>query len=171
MNFYLNEVPISILKIEKVSGGFHARFGALERTYIYKILNRRAKPSIDLNRAWHVMLELDVEKMSEAASMLVGKHDFSAFRAAGCQAPSPIKTINNITVGKNNEIVSITVSAKSFLYHQVRNIAGTLKAVGQNKLSISDFAEILAGKDRTKAGPTAPACGLYFVETRYPSLK
>ncbi len=167
MNFYLAEVPITILSIEKVSDDFNARLNAKERSYIYKILNRRTKASIDLNRVWNITAPLDEKKMHQAAQYLVGKHDFSSFRAAGCQSKSPIKTINTIVVERDKNIITISVAAKSFLYHQVRNIAGSLMLVGREKWTIDDFLAAFHAKDRTQAGQTAPACGLYFVGTQY----
>lgn len=166
-NFYLQSVPISVLSIEKVPKSFNARLSAVERFYIYKILNRRAKATIDANRVWVVPIELDTAKMHAAAQYLVGKHDFSAFRAVGCQQKSPIKTINSVTVERHGDLIEIAISAKSFLYHQVRNIVGSLKFVGCGKWTENDFRSVLESKDRTKAGPTAPACGLYFIEAKY----
>jgi tRNA pseudouridine38-40 synthase len=134
---------------------------------VYKILNRRSKPSIYANRVWHVARYLDEKNMHTAAQVLLGKHDFSSFRAAGCQSNSPVKTINKISVVRENDMIKIRISAKSFLYHQVRNIVGSLELVGNGKLTPADFKAILEMKDRKKAGQTAPACGLYFLETKY----
>lgn len=167
MNFYLAEVPISILSIEKAHDDFNARLSAKERSYIYKILNRRTKPSIDANRVWNIAVNLDEQKMNQAAQHLIGKHDFSSFRAAGCQSKSPIKTINTISINRSGDIITIFIAAKSFLYHQVRNIVGTLTLIGCGKWTENDFLEAFQAKDRTKSGQTAPACGLYFVETKY----
>ncbi len=167
MNFYLNSVPICVLSIEKVPETFHARLSPIERSYVYKILNRRGKATIDANRVWVVSAKLDENKMHSAAQCLVGKHDFSSFRAVGCQQKSPIKTINRISIERYNDLIEITVAAKSFLYHQVRNIVGSLKLVGSGKWTENDFCTIFEAKDRTLAGPTAPACGLYFVGAVY----
>jgi len=167
MNAYLREVPICVLSVEKVNNEFDARFSAVERTYIYKILNRRARACIDANRVWRVVPPLDNEKMHDAAQMLVGKHDFSSFRAAGCQSNSPIKTMNSISVVRDGERIIIEVKARSFLYHQVRNIVGSLVNVGVGKWSEEDFAKVFQAKDRTQAGMTAPACGLYFAGVKY----
>ncbi|MBQ7673184.1 MAG: tRNA pseudouridine(38-40) synthase TruA [Alphaproteobacteria bacterium] len=167
MNFYLNSVPICVLSIEKVPETFHARLSPIERSYVYKILNRRGKATIDANRVWVVSAKLDENKMHSAAQCLVGKHDFSSFRAVGCQQKSPIKTINRISIERHNDLIEITVAAKSFLYHQVRNIVGSLKLVGNGKWTENDFRTIFEAKDRTLAGPTAPACGLYFVGAVY----
>ncbi|GHU13414.1 tRNA pseudouridine synthase A [Alphaproteobacteria bacterium] len=167
MNAYLVEVPICVLSVEKVTEDFDARFSAVERSYLYKILNRKAKACIDANRVWCVTSLLDEQKMHAAAQNLVGKHDFSAFRAAGCQSKSSIKTINSISVEREADIINVRIAAKSFLYHQVRNIVGSLKFVGCGKWSEKDFLDVFLAKDRTKAGATAPAYGLYFVGTKY----
>ena len=168
-NFHLqseNE-DISILNVEKVPDDFHARFSCKKRYYIYKILNRPTRPIIDNQRVWWVYHPLDNELMDKVAQNLVGKHDFSSFRAAECQAKSPIKTLDEISVKRNGDLIEIRVNAKSFLHHQVRNIVGTLEMVGRHKLTEQQFIDILEAKDRTKAGPTAPASGLYFEHAEY----
>lgn len=167
MNFYLSGIPVCVLSIEKVPETFNARLSPIERSYLYKILNRRGKATIDANRVWMVSARLDECKMRSAAQYLVGKHDFSSFRAAGCQQKSPIKTINRISVERHGDLIEITVAAKSFLYHQVRNIVGSLKFVGCGKWTDEDFRTVFEAKDRTLAGPTAPPCGLYFVGAIY----
>ncbi|MBR1733922.1 MAG: tRNA pseudouridine(38-40) synthase TruA [Alphaproteobacteria bacterium] len=167
MNFYLTDVPICILSIEKVPNNFHARLSPIERSYVYKILNRRGKATIDANRVWVVSAMLDEKKMHSAAQCLVGKHDFSSFRSAGCQQKSPIKTVNSISIERYGNLIEITISAKSFLYHQVRNIVGSLRFVGCGKWSEDDFRSVFEAKDRTLAGPTAPACGLYFIGAKF----
>jgi tRNA pseudouridine38-40 synthase len=167
MNAYLNEVPIGVLGIEKVSDEFDARLGAIERYYCYKILNRRAKACIDATRVWTVSYPLNAEKMHAVAQHLIGKHDFSTFRAAGCQSKSPIKTLNDISMTRVGDLILVNVAAKSFLYHQVRNIVGSLVWVGYGRWSERDLLNIFDARDRSKAGPTAPACGLYFVGTKY----
>lgn len=167
MNAHLVQQSISVLSVEQVSKDFHARFSAKERSYIYKIVNRRAKLSLDQNRAWKIIHPLDVQKMNDIAQVLVGKHDFSAFRAAGCQSNSPIKSINSINVQEHDAYIYVTVSAKSFLYHQVRNIVGSLCQVGTGEWSADDFIKVFESKDRTLAAETAPACGLYFWKVTY----
>lgn len=167
MNARMKNIPVRVLHVEKVSNEFDARFSAIERGYLYKILNRRAGPTLDKNRCWHVMKDLDVDKMNAAAQILLGQHDFSAFRAAGCQALSPIKTLNYISVLRNQDIITIDVRAKSFLYHQVRNIVGSLFMVGCGKWSEKDFQNVLEGKNRAAAGQTAPPEGLYFAFVKY----
>ncbi len=163
-NFHLknNNHQISIKKVEKVSDDFHARFSCKKRHYIYKIINSPTRPVIMENRAWWIYKKLDVPYMEKVAQNLIGKHDFSTFRSSQCQAKSPIKTIDEIKIHQNNEDIDIYISAKSFLHHQVRNIVGTLSLVAEHKWTEQDFINALNACDRTKGGPTAPACGLYF---------
>ncbi len=161
------EAPVSVLEIEEVSDEFHARFSAVGRGYIYRILNRRAPTVLEVNRVWTVGYPLDVDKMREGAKYLLGNHDFSSFRGAGCQALSPIKTLDKLDIIKDGDEIKFIVEARSFLYHQVRNIVGTLKSVGDGKLTPEDVKIILEAKDRSKAGATAPACGLYLNKVMY----
>jgi tRNA pseudouridine38-40 synthase len=167
MNAHLRDVPIGVLSVAEVSRDFDARFSARERFYLYKILNRRTKSCICANRVWNVTPRMDEKKMNSAAQCLIGKHDFSSFRAAGCQSSSPVKTLNRISVRRSDDIIIIETSARSFLYRQVRNIVGSLFLVGCGKWSEHYFHEILAARDRKKAGPTAPAHGLYFLGVAY----
>ena len=169
MNAHLRtmEAPVSILNVEAVDDDFNARFSAKGRSYIYRITNRRAPLVLDKNRSWWVYVPLDVEKMREGAKFLLGNHDFSSFRAAKCQAKSPIKTLDKIDIEQNGENITFYVEARSFLHHQVRNMVGTLKMVGDGHLKPEDIKNILESKDRTKAGPTAPAQGLYLSKIMY----
>lgn len=167
MNFHLYDVPIGILTLEKTSLDFNSRLSAIERSYEYRIMNRRTKPCIDVNKVWHISYPLDEIQMHLAAQYLIGKHDFSSFRAAGCQSKSPIKTVNSISIARKNDLITARVSAKSFLYHQVRNIVGSLIMVGSGKWPPEYIDKILQAKDRTIAGPTAPSHGLFFLETKY----
>lgn len=167
MNHFLKDVPISVLSLEEVDRDFHARFSAKEREYVYRIVNRRSKPALQANRAWWVIKSLNVELMNDAASYLLGEHDFSAFRAQGCQSKTPIKTISYIHVKRFGEMIELKVRANAFLYHQVRNIVGSLYDVGCGKLSKTGFIDIFYKKDRSIAGVTAPACGLYFNKVYY----
>lgn len=168
INFYLKHTKISILKSEMVSNDFHARFSAIERSYVYKILNRVAPPKLQVNRVWHLRDKLNLIKMQDAANYLVGTHDFSSLRARECQANSPVKTINEIKIFKqqNNEIL-IYVAAPSFLHHMVRNIVGTLRLIGNDKISYDEFTEKFKQKKRSLMGETAPACGLYLLDIKY----
>lgn len=167
LNALVRPYPISVRIVESVSDDFHARFSAKERFYVYRIQNTRYPPALEKNRVWHVALPLDVEKMNEAARLLIGKHDFSTFRASECQAKSPVKTINDIKIECLGDEVVMHVCARSFLHHQVRNIIGTLVLVGQGKWTIDDFKRAFEARDRTKGGPTAPASGLYFKRVDY----
>ena len=167
INFHLGSQPIKIIETEIVPDSFHARFSAIERRYLYRILNRQSPPTLDSGRVWHVPRKLDIAEMQEAAEMLIGEHDFSSFRAKDCQAASPIKTLNVIKVIKNGDEIHIIAHARSFLHRQIRNIVGSLKLVGEGKWDPDDIKRILLAKNRAKAGPTAPADGLYFLEVIY----
>ncbi len=167
LNFHLSTDAISVLSAEIVDENFHARFGAKKRHYKYIIINRRSPLALNLNRAWHVPVILDIGAMNQAAKLFLGTHDFTSFRDSECQAKSAIKTIDSLDVVKHDHDIIISISAKSFLHHMVRNITGTLKLVGEGKLSVNDIPEIFAKRDRAAAGPTAPACGLYFVKVEY----
>ncbi len=158
---------ISIKSCEIVPDDFDARFSAIERSYKYYIYNSRTPSSLMQNRAWWVVKELDIKKMTEASKFLIGKMDFSSFRAAECQAKSPIKTVNSCNFLKNGDLVIFNIKAKSFLHHMVRNIIGTLKDVGSGKITTDDFKRVIDSKDRRVSGVTAPAYGLYLDEIRY----
>lgn len=167
LNFHLKPAPITVLSAEKVPDAFHARLNAKERVYLYRIVNRRTPLALESGRAWHVKVPLDEKAMHRAAQLLVGKHDFTTFRASLCQAKSPVKTLNVLTVEREGDEIRIHARARSFLHHQVRNIAGTLALVGEGKWPEADVAAALAARDRTKGGPTAPAEGLYLTEVVY----
>lgn len=169
LNYHLREAeaPVSVISAEPVADNFHARFSACGRHYLYKILNRRAYPVLQKNRVWWVPVPLNVEKMKQGASYLLGHHDFSAFRAAACQAKSPLKTLDRLDILTNGDEIDFIVEARSFLHHQVRNMVGTLKMVGDGHLQPEDIKTILNSRDRTKAGATAPACGLYLTKVIY----
>ena len=167
LNALMRPYLVAIRKMELVDDDFHARFSAKKRTYLYRIQNTTFPPVLNAGRVWHVNQKLDVKKMNQAAKLLIGKHDFSTFRAANCQAKSPIKTLDVLKVKRVGEEVQITVSAKSFLYHQVRNFAGALVKVGVGKWSIADFEKAFKACDRTKGAETAPAEGLYFMKVEY----
>lgn len=167
VNFHVKPHPISILAAEAVSEDFHARFSATQRAYRYRIVNRRAPLTLERGKAWWVPVPLDAGAMNEAAHLLPGKYDFSTFRAANCQADSPVKTLDLLEVRREDEAIVIDARARSFLYHQVRNMVGSLKLVGEGKWSPADLAAARDAADRTKGGPTAPADGLYLVEVVY----
>lgn len=161
------EAPVSVIEVEEVSPEFHARFSATGRGYIYRILNRRAPTVLLRDRVWTVGYPLDVEKMREGAKYLLGHHNFTSFRGAGCQALSPIKTLDKLDIITNGDEIDFIVEARSFLYHQVRNIVGTLKSVGDGKFTPEDVKTILEARNRAVAGATAPACGLYLNKVMY----
>ena len=159
--------PVSVVEVEEVSADFHARFSAKGRGYIYRLLNRRAPTVLMKDRVWVVGYPLNVDKMRAGAKYLLGHHDFSSFRGAGCQALSPEKTLDKLDIITNGAEIDFVVEARSFLYHQVRNMVGTLKEVGDGKLQPEDVKTILEKKNRACAGVTAPACGLYLSKVMY----
>jgi len=158
---------ISILNCEIVDENFHARFSAKKRYYRYRILNRREPTALDNNRVWQVYKPLNFEEMQKAMIYLSGKRDWSSFRDSQCQAKSPIKTIDKAILYKSGEEIIFEIEAKSFLHHMIRNIIGTLVDVGLNKINANGFKEVIEANDRKKAGPMAPACGLYFMKVDY----
>ena len=168
INFHVRPHKAVVLHVEKVSDSFHARFDALSRSYQYQVINRRA-PSILLGAyAWHVPKPLTITAMQQAAEAMIGKHDFSTFRAQHCQANSPIRTLDMIDISAEGELVIFSMRARSFLYHQVRNMVGTLSLVGTGQWSFEDFVKAFAACDRRAGGPTAPAHGLFFRNVTYP---
>ena len=165
LNFYLNNKPVSVLDCEIVSDEFNARFDCVARHYKYIVLNRSASPVLNKNRVYWVPRKLDVDTMRAAAQKLLGNHDFTSFRASECQAKSPVKTLDKIEITQNGDEIIFEFSARSFLHHMVRNIVGTLIEIGLGKPY--DIDEILSAKNRSAAGPTAPAEGLYFIRADY----
>lgn len=165
LNFYLNNKPVSVLDCEIVDDDFNARFSCVARHYKYVVLNRGAKPSLEKNRVWWVPQKLDVDAMRIAGQKLVGKHDFTSFRSIECQAKSPIKTLDTCDITQNGDEIIFEFSARSFLHHQVRNMVGTLVQIGLGKPY--DVDKIFEAKNRSAAGPTAPASGLFFVKASY----
>ena len=168
LNAHLRPHPVSVLAATEAPPEFNARLSALRRTYLYRIVNRPAPLTFEKGLAWQVPFPLDAEAMHEAAQLLIGKHDFSSFRATACQALSPVKTLDRLDVVRQGEDIFIHAEARSFLHHQVRNMAGTLKLVGAGRWKPQDVAEALAAKDRRKGGPTAPPDGLFFMRVDYP---
>jgi tRNA pseudouridine38-40 synthase len=167
LNSQLRPHPISILSAEIVNEKFHARFSAKKRAYVYRITNRRSPITFDKGLSWWVPVPLDLESMRDALEVLLGKHDFSTFRATACQANSPIRTLDELDVTWEGSEIRIHVSARSFLYHQVRNIVGSLKMVGSGKWTKDDLKKALEAKDRRAGGPTVPADGLYLTKVDY----
>ncbi len=168
LNQHMKPHPVTILAAEPVADSFDARRSARGRVYLYRILNRRPPPSLERGRVWHVGRPLDDAVMREAARLLLGRHDFSSFRDSLCQARSPVKTLDALEVTRAGDEILVEARARSFLHHQVRNMVGTLKLVGEGKWRASDVAGALAARDRRAGGPTAPAEGLYLVRVVYP---
>ena len=169
LNYHLRPHPIAILTCEAVGGDFEARFSATARHYLYRISNRRARPALEENRVWHVPVPLDEAAMHEAAQALVGRHDFTTFRSAQCQANSPIRTLERLEVSRDGDTVLIAASARSFLHHQVRSMTGSLKLVGEGRWSPAGLRAALDARDRARCGAMAPASGLYLMGVDYPS--
>ncbi|MFM9939295.1 MAG: tRNA pseudouridine(38-40) synthase TruA [Hyphomicrobiaceae bacterium] len=168
LNFHLRPDPIVVTHVIQVADDFHARFSAIGRHYLYRILNRQAPPGLERNRVWWVTRPLDLEAMAEAARHLVGHHDFTTFRSTSCQAKSPVKTLDRLQVTRSGEEIRIEVSARSFLHHQVRSMVGSLKLVGEGRWQPSDLVAALAARDRTRCGAMAPSAGLYLTKVDYP---
>ncbi len=167
LNFHTKPHPVAVLRAALAPEGWNARFSAVHRGYRYRILNRRARPALDEGRVWHIPVRLDVEAMHAAAQQLLGKHDFSAYRAAACQAKSALRTLDRLWVSRQGAEVIVEAEARSFLHHQVRNLVGTLVDVGLGKRGVAWPRRVLESADRTQAGMTAPPEGLTFAFVRY----
>ena len=167
MNAHLRSDSVTVLGCERVAQDFDARFSAIKRHYRYIILNRRAPPAIDNKRVWHMARGLDAEAMHEAAQCLVGRHDFTTFRASECQAKSPVKTLDVLDVARDGERIEIRASALSFLHHQIRSIAGSLEHVGSGRWTKADLFAALEACDRKRCGVVAPPWGLYLSQVDY----
>ena len=168
LNAHLGREPISVLDAALVGEDFHARFSALERRYLYRILSRRSPPALERGKVWHVRKPLDVGAMHEAAQALIGLHDFTTFRDLACQAKSPVKTLDVARVERAGEEVRLVFTARSFLHRQVRSMTGSLVEVGLGRWTPADLKAALDAKDRACCGAVAPACGLYLTEVIYP---
>ena len=167
-NAKLRPLPVAILAAEPVGDDFHARFSCVGRRYLYRIANRRAPLALEAGRAWRVPVLLAEEDMNDAAQVLVGNHDFTTFRSAHCQAESPVKTLDRLTVQRRGETIEIEAAARSFLHHQVRSMVGCLELVGRGKWTKADLKAALDARDRAALGFNAPPDGLFFVEALYP---
>ena len=167
LNHYLKKKLISILNTEVVDSNFDSRRNATLRTYEYIIVNRNSPLAITKNKAWHISAPLNIELMKEAIKVFEGDHDFTTFRAASCEATSPIRTIDKTNIIQHQEQIVITFESRSFLQHQVRSMVGALKLVGEGKWSVENLKLALEAKDRTKCAALAPPCGLYLVKVRY----
>jgi tRNA pseudouridine38-40 synthase len=167
LNANLRPHPVAVLAAEKAADSFHARFSAKRRHYLYRIVNRRADLALERHRAWRVPRSLDAAAMHVAAQRLIGRHDFTTFRAADCQAKSPVKTLDRLDVERDGDEVRVHASARSFLHHQVRSMVGSLVLVGGGKWSADDFSAALTARSRAACGPVAPPEGLYLVSVDY----
>ena len=168
LNFHLKPHPVAVLVSEPVAEDFHARFSAVQRDYLYRVICRRAPLALDAGLAWRVPQDLDAGAMQEAARDLIGKHDFTTFRSAQCQAQSPVKTLDRLDVTREGDEISFHLSARSFLHNQVRSLVGTLERVGAGKWPVERVGEALHAADRAQCGPVAPPDGLYLTRVVYP---
>jgi tRNA pseudouridine38-40 synthase len=167
LNFHLKPLPIAVVDCARAAPDFDARFSATARHYLYRILDRRAPPALEKNRVWWIPRRLDADAMHDAAQALVGHHDFTTFRAAQCQAKSPMRTLDRLDVVRVGDEIEIRASARSFLHNQVRSMVGSLRLVGEGKWSRRDMAGALDARDRTACGPVAPPTGLYLMAVDY----
>lgn len=173
LNYHLKPQPVAILACARVADDWHARFSATERRYLFRLLMRRAPATHDKGLVWHVRNPLDLDAMREGAAHLIGHHDFTTFRSTICQAKSPVKTLDEITItateGLSGPEFHFRLRARSFLHNQVRSIVGTLERVGAGAWAPSDVATALAARDRAACGPVCPPQGLYLAAVRYPN--
>jgi tRNA pseudouridine38-40 synthase len=167
MNAHLKRKAVSILEVSQVSDLFNARISARKRHYLYRIINRRAPLTLDVNRAWHVKWRMDTALMQAGADVLIGNHDFTTFRAAECQAASPVKTLDRLDIERVGPEIQIRASARSFLHHQVRSMVGSLILVATGKWTPGDLRSALDARDRARCGPMAPPDGLYLIGVDY----
>jgi tRNA pseudouridine38-40 synthase len=167
LNFHMKPYPVVVVRAAPAPDGWNARFSALARAYRYRILDRRARPALAEGRVWHVPHRLDEAAMHRAAQGLLGRHDFTSFRAAACQANSPLRTLDRLDVRRDGDLVEVTAEARSFLHHQVRNMVGTLKLVGIGQWAEARVLSALEARNRGAAGPTAPPEGLCLTAVRY----
>lgn len=168
LNALVRPKPISVLAVEPVAKDWHARFSCIGRSYLYRLLNRRAPPALERGRVWHIPVPLEVETIQEGAAFLIGRHDFTTFRSVQCQSDSPVKTLDRLEVTQVGEEIHIKATARSFLHHQVRSMVGCLVLVGRGQWQPDDIRRALEARNRSALGLNAPAHGLYFVEAVYP---
>jgi tRNA pseudouridine38-40 synthase len=167
LNHFLRPDPVVVLDAAVAPEDFHARFSATARHYLFRILGRRSPPTLDAGKVWHVQIKLNAEAMHAAAQALLGQHDFTTFRAAECQAQSPVKTLDRLDVSRRGDEIHIEASARSFLHTQVRSVVGSLKLVGEGKWRARDLKAALDARDRSACGPVSPPDGLYLVKVEY----
>ena len=167
INQHIGNKSITILKISKINKNFHSRFDAKKRIYQYVVINRQSPLTLQKNKAWHLRKKLNLEIMKKGSKLFLGTHDFSTFRSSACSAKSPIKTMENISIKKNKDKITLKFVSKSFLQNQVRSMVGCIKCLGEGKWNIDDFKKSFESKSRLKCAPPAPACGLYLKEIKY----
>ncbi len=167
INYFLNKYEIAILKIKKKNMKFHARFSAKERVYKYVIFNQLSKPILQNKRGWFVIKNLELDIMKKAAKKLIGTHDFSTFRASGCNAKSPIRSIKSVKIKKTKNKIELEFRSQSFLKQQVRSMVGCLKYIGEKKWTLKKFASVIKSKNRNLCAPPAPAEGLFLKKVLY----
>jgi tRNA pseudouridine38-40 synthase len=167
LNAHMRPQPVAILLAEEVPDTFDARFSAIRRHYLYRILNRRAPPTVTAGRAWHLKRKISAAAMHEAAQFMLGEHDFSTFRDSQCQAASPVRTLERFDVTQDGDEILFRVSARSFLHRQVRSMVGSLENVGSGKWTPADIKTVLEAADRRRCGPVAPPEGLYLTQVDY----
>jgi tRNA pseudouridine38-40 synthase len=168
LNFHMKPHPVVVLSAAPVAADWSARFSADRRAYRFRILNRSSRPALMAGRVWHVPALLDAAAMQAAAHRLLGRHDFTSFRAASCQAKSPVRTLDRLDVTRHGDIIEVVTVARSFLHHQVRNFVGTLKLVGEGRWTVERVTTALEARNRAAAGPTAPPEGLALISVGYP---
>jgi len=167
INQHIGNQSVAVLKINKASKNFHARFDAKKRTYQYIIINRQSPLALQKSKAWHIRKKLDLKVMKKGAKLLLGTHDFSTFRASSCGAKSPIKTMEKISIKKNKDKITLKFTSKSFLQQQVRSMVGCIKYLGEGKWNLDTFKQSFKSKNRIRCSPPAPACGLYLAKIKY----
>ncbi|MBL8587840.1 MAG: tRNA pseudouridine(38-40) synthase TruA [Methylobacteriaceae bacterium] len=168
LNAHLRPHPVSVVEAAAAAADFEARFDAVKRHYVYRLLNRRAPPTLARGLVWHVARALDAAAMQAAAQRLLGRHDFSTFRAAECQANSPVRTLDRLDVTRAGDMIEVHASARSFLHHQVRSMVGSLEHVGSGKWTADDLEDALHARERARCGQVAPPDGLYLIGVDYP---
>lgn len=167
LNAVMRPAPVAILACEEVAEDWHARFSCIGRSYVYRIINRRAPLTFEKGLAWQIPQPLDEATMQAAADLLIGKHDFTTFRSTQCQAENPVKTLDRLDVVRKGDRIEVHAAARSFLHHQVRSMVGCLSLVGMGRWSVDDMGAALAAKNRSALGHNAPPDGLYFTRARY----
>tara|TARA_E500000331_G_scaffold303564_1_gene306119 strand:+ start:61 stop:798 length:738 start_codon:yes stop_codon:yes gene_type:complete len=167
INQNIGNKPVTVLKVNKTTNKFHARYDAKKRTYLYLIVNRQSPLALQKNKAWHIRKKLDLLHMKKGAKFLLGTHDFSTYRASKCGAKSPVKTMEKILIKQKKDKITLQFTSRSFLQQQVRSMVGCIKYLGEGKWSLNDFKKSFKSKNRLRCAPPAPACGLYLIKILY----